>query len=355
MIVTPVPSAELAPGLPIPRIINGCWQLASTHRHGEGTAPAGDRALAELLDLAHLGLTTFDAADIYTGVEELLGALRQRWIAAGGAPESLRLHTKFVPDNDALPTLDRAYVARIIDRSRARLGVERLDLVQFHWWDFEVPGWLRAAEHLVELRSAGAIAELGVTNFDAAHLTPLLEAGLPLVSNQVQVSLLDRRAFRGTAELCREHGIALLAYGTLAGGFLSERWLGRPDPGMALPNRSLIKYRLIIEEFGGWEAFQELLSTLARTAAKHGVPVPAVATRWVLDQPGVTAAILGATDASRVHETLRCFSVSLDEEDRGRINAHLTRHPGPPGDVYSVERIPGGRHAAIMRMGLNAA
>lgn len=348
-----VPRAELAPGVSIPRILNGCWQLASTHRQ-DGCAHLDAEAALDLLsDLAGLGLSAFDGADIYTGVEELLGAFRRRYLAAGGDAAALRLHTKFVPDLDALPTLDAAYVRRIVDRSRARLGVERLDLVQFHWWDFGVPGWVEAARALNELVERGWIAHLGVTNFDAARLAPILAAGVPIVSNQVQVSLLDRRAERGTGAFCREGGISLLAYGALAGGFLSEHWLGRPDPGTAVPNRSLIKYRLIIEEAGGWVAFQELLALLARIGEKHGAGIAAVALRWTLDRPGVAAVLLGASSLARAREDLNCFTFELDGDDHAQIDAHLARHPGPAGDIYALERLPGGRHAAILRTGLN--
>ena len=61
--------------------------------------------------------------------------------------------------------------------------------------------------------------------------------------------------------------IALLCYGTVCGGFLSERWLGKPAPQADLANRSLVKYKLIIEDFGGWGLFQELLGVLSRIAA----------------------------------------------------------------------------------------
>jgi len=71
------------------------------------------------------------------------------------------------------------------------------------------------------------------------------------------------------AACCRDHAIALLSYGTVGGGFLSEHWLGRPEPSAALANRSLIKYKLIIDDFGGWALFQELLTVLADIARKH--------------------------------------------------------------------------------------
>ncbi len=346
-----MPRAPLGPGCEIPRIVNGCWQLAADHRpdgRGEAAVIAGLRRLVEL------GLTAFDGADIYTGVERRLGAFRRAWIAAGGAPDALRFHTKLVPDRAALPAVDAAYVERIVARSRRRLGVEKLDLVQLHWWDFAVSGWVETGGWLEQLRRAGRVDRLGVTNFDAGHLAPLLDAGVPVASNQIQYSLLDRRPERGTARFCRRRGIALLAYGGLAGGFLTGRWLGRPDPGPNPGNRSLTKYRLIIDEAGGWDAFQRLLGTLDRVARKHRASVANVAVRWVLDRPGVAAVILGAASAAHAEDNLRVFDLELDRDDRERIDERLADMRSPPGDVYSVERLPGGRHAAIMKTDLNA-
>lgn len=345
-----VPRATLAPEVEIPRWINGGWQLAEGHRLTPGRSEKDE--LSGLVSLVDRGLNTFDCADIYTGVEERLGALRHRLLAERGTA-SIRVHTKLVPDLGALPTLDRAAIERIVDRSRARLGVERLDLVQFHWWDWTVPRWLEVASWLESLRNRGAVAHLGVTNFDAEHLEPLLSHGAEWVSNQVQYSLLDRRPTRGTAELCRQHGMVLLVYGALAGGFLTDRWLGQADPGARLANRSLVKYRLVIEEYGGWSAFQQLLSRLRRIADKHEVSIAAVALRWVLDRPGVAAVIVGAGSVARTEENLRCFDFELDDEDHDDLAVQLAAHPGPPGDVYSVERIPGGRHAAIMKTDLH--
>jgi aryl-alcohol dehydrogenase-like predicted oxidoreductase len=345
------PRAELAPGTSIPRLINGCWQLASDHRDN---AQNTEDSLADLLLLATLGLTTFDCADIYTGVEERLGALRHRWIAEGGGEESLRVHTKFVPDRDRLPTIDQDYVEYIIGRSRKRLGGAPLDLVQFHWWDFAVDGWVNTARWLERLRSEGSIRLLGVTNFDVEHLQPILDAGVEIVSNQVQYSLLDRRPAHRMADFCQQRRISLLAYGTLAGGFLTNRWLDQPDPGTQVSNRSLTKYRLIISEFGDWNDFQQLLHTLNAIARKHGVSIANVATRWTLDRPGVAAVILGAANATHAHNNLRTFKLALDREDLEQIAEQLRHRPGPKGDIYSVERVPGGDHGAIMKTRLNS-
>jgi len=201
------------------------------------------------------------------------------------------------------------------------------------------------------------VRHVGATNFARSRLAEILDAGVPLASHQVQYSLLDRRPEGGMIGLARERGLGLLCYGTLAGGFLSERWLGAPEPQVPateLPNRSLTKYRLIQQEWGSWALFQELLAALAAIAKRHGVPLSTVALAWVLERPGVSAVILGASGARHLDATQRAFDLELDAEDRTGIDAVLEQARGPRGEVYGLERTPGGRHAAIMRYDLNA-
>jgi aryl-alcohol dehydrogenase-like predicted oxidoreductase len=260
-----------------------------------------------------------------------------------------------VPDWDALSRVDRPYVQEIIDRSLRRLRIERLDLVQFHWWNYAVPGAVETALILKELQDEGKIHQIGGTNFDTPHTRALLDSGVPLVSMQVQYSLLDQRPENGLVALCQERDMRLLCYGTVAGGFLSERWLGAPEPQEPFANRSLVKYKLIIDDFGGWSLFQNLLGTLREIGRKHGVSLTAVATRWVLDQPAVAGAIIGARYAEHLPDNLDVFRLALDEEDRAAIDSVLARRTGPEGDTYTLERDREGRHGRIMHYNLNEA
>ena len=337
---------ELGPGYRISRVINGGWQLSDGHGEGGYDRQA---ALEDLLQLVESGLTTFDCADIYVGVEELLGDLARS--LADETP--LQIHTKFVPNRSDLASLRRADVESSIDRSLRRLGVERLDLVQFHWWDYGVPGYLEAAGWLAEQQRAGKIRLLGATNFDTARLQEFLDAGIPMVTNQLQYSLLDRRPAPVMVDQCQASGVHLLCYGVVAGGFLSSRWVGMPDPREAVANRSLTKYRLIIEEFGGWSLFQELLATLSRIARRHSVSLANVATRWVLDRPQVAGVIIGARSAAHLQDNLRVFDFQLDQADEDALQDVLARSTGPVGEPFELERLPGGAHANIMKTDLN--
>jgi aryl-alcohol dehydrogenase-like predicted oxidoreductase len=345
-----VERTELAPGYDISRLIRGGWQLAGGH--GEVDR---DRAIADMAAFVDAGVTTFDCADIYTGVEEMIGAFRAELKRTRGVEEMRRLkvHTKFVPDYDLLGRLTKRDVEAVIDRSLMRLKTERLDLVQFHWWNYSVPGMIEAALWLKELADAGKIDRIGGTNFDTSSTKAMLDSGVPLVSMQVQYSLLDQRPENGLTALCAASGLKLLCYGTVAGGFLSARWLGQPDPGEAFANRSLVKYRLIIDDFGGWELFQELLAVLDAVARKHGVSLTAVATRWVLDRPHAAGTIVGARYAEHLPANLAVFRLRLDDADRAAVAAVLAKRSGPVGDTYALERDKDGRHGRIMKYNLN--
>ena len=341
-----VPRYVLADDYSIARVINGGWQLADGHRR----RPVDPRdAIDAMLRLVDAGLTTFDCAEIYGGVEQLIGRLIRELSTAS----TIQVHTKFVPDLDALPGISKSYVERIVDRSLRRLGIERLDLVQLHWWDYEVPRYVETALWLGELQRAGKIRHLGATNFDVPHLAEIVEAGVRIVCHQVQFSLLDRRPENGMLRFCADHGIQLLCYGSLGGGFISDRYLGQPTPASPAANRSLTKYGLIVDELGGWERFQQLLEVASRVAAKHGVGLSNVAVRYVLDKPQVAAAIVGARDARHLEGNLRTFLLELDEEDRRLLDGAPDSRRGPSGDVYSLERIRNGPHAAIMKYNLN--
>jgi aryl-alcohol dehydrogenase-like predicted oxidoreductase len=342
-----IPRASLAPGYEISRIIKGGWHLAGGHG-------AVDRAqaIADMAAFVEAGITTFDCADIYTGVEALIGDFRRAHPALSGR---LQIHTKFVPDLPDLPRVDAAYVERVVDRSLRRLGTERIDVVQLHWWDFAVPGYVEAALALDALRQAGKIAHVGLTNFDTPHLAEVVGAGVPVLTHQVQYSLLDARPEHGMAAACADHGVRLLCYGAVAGGFLSERWLGRPAPSGELGNRSLTKYRLIIEEFGGWPLFQRLLEALAAVAKRHRVDIATVATGAMLERPGVAAAIVGATSREHLPSHQRIGALRLLEEDREQIDAVTKSSAGPGGDVYALERDRTGPHGRIMKYELNNA
>jgi aryl-alcohol dehydrogenase-like predicted oxidoreductase len=341
-----IPRIALSADYSISQIIKGGWHLAGDH--GDIDPQQAQKDMATFVDA---GITTFDCADIYTGVERLIGSFRRAYPAHA---KQVQIHTKFVPDLAELRSLDRARVEATIDRSLTRLGQERLDLVQFHWWDFAIPRYVETALELDRLRQAGKIARIGVTNFDMPRLQELVEAGIPIATHQLQYSLVDDRPNHGMVAYCRAQRIALLCYGTVCGGFLSERWLGEPAPVRDLANRSLAKYKLIIEDFGGWDLFQELLRTLGRIAATHDTDIASVATRLMLDRDQVAAAIVGAVNTSHLRAHTQIGQLRLHVDDLASIAKVIGQRQGPLGDVYDLERDRSGAHGRIMKYELNA-
>ena len=340
----------LRPGYEISRVIRGGWQLAGGH----GPIDRG-QAVNDLIAAFDAGLTTYDCADIYTGVEEIIGEFRTKLAETRGSEVAARVkvHTKMVPDLDVLAKISKAYVAGIVEQSLKRLRIERLDLVQFHWWDYAFSGWLDAFGWLEELRQEGKIRNVGGTNFDTPHVEAVLKAGIPLASMQVQYSVLDNRPEQGLAALAKTHDFALLCYGSVAGGFLGDRWLGVPEPEMQLENRSLTKYKLIIDDFGGWALFQELLRTLKTVGGRHGADIATIASAYVLTRPSVGAVIVGARNRTHALANARIMDIALTDADRAEIEAVLARRTGPQGDIYTLERDRTGRHGSIMHYNLN--
>ncbi|QIA24974.1 aldo/keto reductase [Mesorhizobium sp. AA22] len=344
-------SFELSPGYTISRVIRGGWQLAGGHG-----AIDRQQAVTDLIATFDAGIRTYDCADIYTGVEELIGAARLRLANERGldAAAKMKVHTKLVPDLERLSNISRDYVRGIVEQSLRRLRTERLDLVQFHWWDYALPGYVDAIGWLNDLRLEGKLRNVGTTNFDAPHLAEILAAGVPLVSQQLQYSVLDQRPANSLATLASQNGVSFLCYGSVAGGFLSERWLDVAEPQTPLENRSLVKYKLIIDDFGGWDLFQELLGALKAVADRHGVDIATIASAWVLEQSQVAAVIVGARNQAHALANAGIMDVALDVEDRARIAAVIAQSRGPLGDVYTLERDRHGRHGSIMHYNLNA-
>ena len=340
---------DLAPGYSISRVIKGGWQLAGGH----GTIDE-KQAVEDMRSFVEAGITTFDCADIYTGVEELIGKFIKKYSSAfkSGELSPVQIHTKYVPDLNHLPTLTKSYTEAVIDRSLKRLNVDRLDLVQFHWWDYSIKRYVEVARHLLELKNAGKIAHIGVTNFDAQHLKEILDAGINIISNQVQYSIIDQRPGKNLLPLCREYGMSLLCYGTLAGGFFSERYLQSKEIQAPLENRSLTKYKLIIDDFGGFKLFQELLQNLKSIAGKYNVGIAEVAIKFIMQKPNAAGVIVGARSAKHLEKLRKLESFNLDD-DLNIISRVLARCQEVKGPVYALERDRNGKHGKIMKYNLN--
>lgn len=315
--------------LPICRILNGMWQVSGAHgRIDPGTA------IDAMLAYYDAGFTTWDLADHYGPAEDFIGEFRRRLVAERGeaALSEIQAFTKWVPSPGPMT---RQIVENNVDISRRRMGVERLDLLQFHWWDYRDKRFLDALEQLATLRDEGKIHRVALTNFDTERLREIADHGIRVVSNQVQYSLIDRRPEVQMAQVCEEQRVWLLPYGVLCGGLLSDRYLGQPEPRSAeLNTASLRKYKQMVDAWGGWQLFQRLLAELKTVADKHGVSIANVAERYILDKPAVAGVIIGARlgVAEHIAENGRLFDFQLDDDDNQAIDTALAN----ARDLYQI-------------------
>ncbi|KAF8009474.1 hypothetical protein BT93_J0461 [Corymbia citriodora subsp. variegata] len=326
--------------LDICRVLNGMWQTGG----GWGRIDRDD-AVDAMLRHADAGLTTFDMADHYGPAEDLYGIFINR-IRRERPPEFLekiRGLTKWVPPPVKMTS---SFVKEAIDVSRKRMDVASLDMLQFHWWDYSNPGYLDALKHLTDLKEEGKIKTVALTNFDTERLQIILDHEIPVVSNQVQHSIIDMRPQQKMAELCQLTGVKLITYGTVMGGLLSEKFLDTnlaiPFAGPPLNTPSLQKYKRMVDAWGGWSQFQAVLQTLKKVASKHGVKIPTVAVKYILDQPAVAGSMVGVRLGLSEHlkDSNDIFSLVLDEEDVASIQEvskrgrDLLKVIGDCGDEY---------------------
>ena len=318
--------------LRISRVVTGLWQVADMERDGKALDLEG--AAQAMRAYVEKGLTTFDMADHYGSAEEITGIFLDRHTPG----DLVQVATKWVPKPGRVT---REAVRAAVERSLARLRSETIDLLQFHAWSYADPSYLDCLFWLEELRDEGLVRHLGVTNFDTAHLRMVLSSGIEVVSNQVSFSLLDRRAGGAMADLCAEFDVKLLAYGTLAGGLLTDRFMGLEEPA-ELTTWSEMKYKRFLDVAGSWAPLQELLRTLAGVAEKHGVSIANVASRYVLEQPAVAGVVIGARLGEREHigDNLRLFAFTLDEDDLKQIDTALGAFAPIPGDCGDEYRSP---------------
>lgn len=296
--------------LEICRILNGMWQVAGGHGQIDS-----ESAVTDMGKYQDSGVTTWDLADIYGPAESLIGKFRDK---VGNNFQAL---TKFVPNPGPM---SNSIVSYYIDQSLEKMKTDCIDLLQFHWWDYNDSSYLDAMNNLSKLQNEGKIKNIGLTNFDTERVKIMKEQGHNIVSNQVQYSILDQRPDRIMAPFFAKHGIKILSYGTLLGGFFSEKYIGVDEPHRGdLTTSSLQKYKNMIDAWGGWQLFQELLSVLNNIAEKHNCSIANIATRFVLDKPQIAGVIIGARLGITEHreDNAKVFDVKLDSQDISLIDS----------------------------------
>ncbi|KAG7935466.1 uncharacterized protein OGAPODRAFT_75760 [Ogataea polymorpha] len=320
-------------GQTVPRVFNGLWQLSSP---AWGSAPKS-KMKKHFKQLLENKFWAFDMADHYGDAELIFSELRQTSSHTFCATKWCVFDNEFEvsPEN----------VKKEIDTRIRRTG--GVDLLQFYWQnkDAEKP-MLEICKLIVEDKRC----KLGLCNFDTLLMKKVVESGIKVYTNQVQFSLIDIRPRLKMGKFCDENDIKLLAYGTLCGGLLSDKWLGKEEPdiyGDDSITPSQRKYFDMIENWGGWDLFQELLAALKKISAKRDdLSISIVAARWVLKHSFVGSIIigtrLGVKDHSLENIIIDDYTWDISTEEMGCIDSileksrasHLIELLGDCGDEY---------------------
>ena len=315
--------------LEICRILNGMWQVAGGHGQIDSKL-----AIQEMQKYQELGFTTWDLADIYGPAESLIGDFNKK------GKYNFQAFTKFVPNPGPM---SNSIVTYYIDESLKKMNVDCIDLLQFHWWDYQDSSYLDALKHLSKLQNEGKIKHLGLTNFDTERIKIIVENNFKIISNQVQYSILDQRPEKIMTPFFMKHGIKIITYGTLLGGFFSEKYLNADEPTRGdLTTSSLQKYKNMIDVWGGWQLFQELLEVLNIISKKHNCSIANIATRFILDKPQVAGVIIGTRLGISDHreDNSKVFDLKLDQNDLSLISTITSKSNdlfdtiGDCGDEY---------------------
>jgi aryl-alcohol dehydrogenase-like predicted oxidoreductase len=302
------------PGLTVARIALGCGNFG-----GVGSAPeffgqglTGDQAL-ELMDAAWAaGIGHFDTADAYGGgrSEQAIG----RWIRSRGVRPRLTTKTFNPMQAGADHGLAPDRIARQLRSSLDRLGVDRVDLYLAHDYDPAVP----LAETLGAFgaaRADGLIGAYGVSNFDATQLAAALADGEPSAI-QNSYSLLARQDEPEVLPLCAARGVAYLAFGPLAGGWLTGKYRrGAPFPAGSRMTQRPEPY----QEFVTDQTF-EALARLQAIAAGRGTSMAGLALSWLLADDRVTQIVIGPGRPEHLAPAAEALAHPVTEQERGMID-----------------------------------
>lgn len=301
----------------------GCWQFGSPE-WGWG-ADLGEAAAKHIVSRAlDLGVNLFDTAEIYGNgrSEEILGA------ALSGRRDDAFVATKVSPIHAT-----RRGLANACSRSLARLRMEALDLYQIHWPNRLVPlSWTMAG--MSELLESGMVRNVGVSNFSLrAWRRAERYLGGAVVSNQVQLNLLDRSALGELAPSAQERGRVIIAYSPLAQGLVGGKYDKDHMPADFRSAKSLFARETLAR-------LAPLIEELRSMARGKGATPSQIALAWVLHTPGVIA-IPGARTLAQVEENAAAADIELSEQEFQRLSSLAEAH-GPRFQRPLLKRVAAG-------------
>ena len=292
--------------------------LGSWMTYGGGV----DRTQAEacVTTAFDVGINFIDTANVYSGgrAEEFLGE-----VLADRPRDSYVLATKlFFPMSENDRGLSRQQVLKQIDASLARLRTDYVDLYQCHRYDWDTP-LEETMEALSEVVRAGKARYLGFSEWPAEKIKEALE--LPgvekFVSSQPQYSMIWRGPERYLFPLCAANGISQIVWSPLAQGVLTGKYKpGQPPPADSRASSDQMNYFMDVSED---EVLLERVQLLRPLAEGHNLSMAQLALAWVLREPNVASAIIGASRPEQVVDNAAASGVSLDEATLKQIDEIL--------------------------------
>lgn len=310
-------------GIEVSRVGLGTWAIGGWLWGGTDEAQSVD-TIKHAVDL---GVTLIDTAPVY-GMgrsEEIVG----RALTHHGLRHKVVLATKcgleWSDDHGKVwRNATRRRIEQEVDDSLRRLQTDYIDVYQVHWPDPVTP-MDETAQALEDLRRAGKIRAIGVSNFDTAQMDAF-RATAPLHTDQPPLNLFERDALQGILPYCREHGIGTITYGALCRGLLSGRMdRDRTFEGDDLRNNDPKFQQPRFDQYLGAVA---ALDTFARE--HHGKDVLALALRWLLDQPGQTVALWGGRRPEQLDPVNSIDGWHLDAGALAEIDRIVAEHVTDP-------------------------
>jgi aryl-alcohol dehydrogenase-like predicted oxidoreductase len=310
-------------GLQVSAIGFGCWEIGGGY--GRIEEAEFDRAIGRALDL---GINCFDTAEGY-GFGASERALAR---ALGGRRKDAIIVTKFgmgYRDKPKLRDASRDRVVSSIEKSLKNLGTDVVDVYLVHWPDPQTPfdETMRALEDIVQ---QGKVRFVGLSNFKRDEIDACMRVRRVDVV-QYGWNMFDRRMQRDVFPYCRDHGIGVMAYGSLAYGLLTGTFTANADFGSDdwRARASKMGSIKLIDGLFGAESFPRNLRAveeLKGIAARYGKSLPQLALRWAISNPVVSTALVGCRTVTEVEDNVGALGWSIADADLAEIDAIFARH-----------------------------
>ncbi|TCM07443.1 aldo/keto reductase [Sphingomonas sp. PP-CC-3G-468] len=339
-------------GLFVSELCLGTMTFGQASGRYAAASGVGQEAVNAILRRAlDAGINFIDNANVYANgqSEEIVG---QALKTVGVARKDVVLTTKFEHATGAGPNDgggSRVHIVEALKASLKRLGTDHVDLYQMHGWDPATPveETLRALEDVVR---QGLVRYIGVSNWAAWQVATALGVSDALRASRFQTyqgyySLVGREIEREVTPMLDAHGMGLIVFSPLAGGFLTGKYRDGADGG----RRATIPFPPVDEERG-----TKVLDALDPIAAAHGTTLEAVAIAWLRQQKAVTSIIMGVKSVEQLEANLKAVDVTLTDEEMKTLNeigAPAMEYPGwmlaqsaPRAELLATGRLPDAGH-----------